>query len=139
MKGLIRPWYRSRLFWLGVPGFLFLMWAWTDSNVRVTQFNCEGREAACVIQSRSGAINFDAQNGDWGEMSFSSHSEPLDGMEERWFPAAFSPETKDDDPFDPVNQPAEVAYWAIVLGYMMLWGATVAVWQRRKQRLAPKP
>lgn len=28
---MIRPWYRSRLFWLGVPGLVFLMWLWWDS------------------------------------------------------------------------------------------------------------
>jgi hypothetical protein len=28
---MIRPWYRSRLFWLGLPGLVFLMWLWGDS------------------------------------------------------------------------------------------------------------
>ena len=34
---MIRPWYRSRLFWLGLPGLLFLLWAWlafTDSVIQ---------------------------------------------------------------------------------------------------------
>jgi hypothetical protein len=25
---MIRPWYRSRLFWLGLPGLLFMLWLW---------------------------------------------------------------------------------------------------------------
>ena len=25
---MIRPWYRSRLFWLGIPGLVFLLWSW---------------------------------------------------------------------------------------------------------------
>ena len=25
---MIRPWYRSRLFWLGLPGLVFLLWLW---------------------------------------------------------------------------------------------------------------
>lgn len=29
---MIRPWYRSRLFWLGLPGLAFLLWAWWDSG-----------------------------------------------------------------------------------------------------------
>ena len=29
---MIRPWYRSVLFWLGIPGLLFLLWAWWHSN-----------------------------------------------------------------------------------------------------------
>ncbi len=28
---LIRPWYRSLIFWLGAPGFLFINWSWWDS------------------------------------------------------------------------------------------------------------
>ena len=28
----IRPWYRSRFFWAGIPGLLFLLWAWWDSG-----------------------------------------------------------------------------------------------------------
>ena len=27
----IRPWYCSRIVWLGVPGFLFIIWSWVDS------------------------------------------------------------------------------------------------------------
>lgn len=26
--GVAAPWYRSRLFWFGLPGFLFLCWMW---------------------------------------------------------------------------------------------------------------
>ncbi|WP_341407860.1 hypothetical protein [Luteolibacter soli] len=29
---MIRPWYRSRLFWLGLPGLLFLVWGWIDRS-----------------------------------------------------------------------------------------------------------
>lgn len=29
---MIRPYYASRLFWLGIPGLLFLLWAWWHSN-----------------------------------------------------------------------------------------------------------
>jgi hypothetical protein len=29
---MIRPWYRSRLFWLGLPGLAFLLWAGWDSE-----------------------------------------------------------------------------------------------------------
>jgi hypothetical protein len=32
--GMIRTWYRSRLFWLGIPGLLFLIWGWRQSNLR---------------------------------------------------------------------------------------------------------
>jgi len=29
---MMRPFYRSRLFWLGVPGLVFLLWVWWDSG-----------------------------------------------------------------------------------------------------------
>ena len=35
-KMIARPVYRSRLFWLGVPGLVFLLWVWWDSGGRVS-------------------------------------------------------------------------------------------------------
>jgi hypothetical protein len=32
----LRPFYRSRLFWLGLPGLVFLLWAWVDSYWHVS-------------------------------------------------------------------------------------------------------
>jgi hypothetical protein len=39
VKGLIRPWYRSRLFWLGVPGLVFLVWGWWKSGTQMVRFD----------------------------------------------------------------------------------------------------
>lgn len=39
MEGMIRPWYRSRLFWLGVPGLVFLMWGWWKSGSEMVRFD----------------------------------------------------------------------------------------------------
>ena len=36
---MIRPWYRSRLFWLGVPGLVFLIWLWADSENSKTYYS----------------------------------------------------------------------------------------------------
>ena len=34
---MTRPFYRSRLFWLGVPGVVFLLWGWWDSERHYTE------------------------------------------------------------------------------------------------------
>jgi hypothetical protein len=31
---MIGPWYRSLLFYLGIPGFLFLLWGWLGNPLR---------------------------------------------------------------------------------------------------------
>ncbi len=40
---MIRPWYRSRLFWLGIPGLMFLMWLWWFFPPRVFSLDVNGR------------------------------------------------------------------------------------------------
>ena len=56
VKGMIRPWYRSRLFWLGVPALVFLLWGWVESmrqEVSVTRLAHEGE---IVLASIGGLV-----------------------------------------------------------------------------------
>jgi hypothetical protein len=39
VEGAFRPWYRSRLFWLGVPGLVFLVWGWWKSGSQMVRFD----------------------------------------------------------------------------------------------------
>jgi hypothetical protein len=34
-----RPWYRSPVLWFGLPGLVFLLWAWVHSMHRVTNLD----------------------------------------------------------------------------------------------------
>lgn len=56
---MIRPWYRSRLFWVGIPGLLFLLWGWWDSGNAVSHLGIEGpRVETFVIDIEQGSIGF---------------------------------------------------------------------------------
>jgi hypothetical protein len=60
----LRPFYRSRLLWLGLPGLLFLLWTWEKSNVvRIKTFVQPG-----WVWSSQGKLcwhDVDVAAGDW--------------------------------------------------------------------------
>ena len=153
---MIRPWYRSRLFWLGIPGLLFLLWGWWDSGMHYSQFT-----AAAPIQ-----IQLDASRGwlmvSWqprrvsSQWTFMSDRWPMDLDEEaskesaprsRQFDLApaFSlrkeaEEVAINDPLLPpgstyvpyVEWRIQVAFWLLVLGYLLSAILLIGGWQRRK-------
>jgi hypothetical protein len=143
---MIRPWYRSRLFWLGLPGLVFLLWLWLIFSPR----------AICID---AGQRSFDL-------LSFRSALE-LTTSDDRWAPPAWEidvfPLDEEADRIDPGDHlfkrdyhawPGEIDVggvrrleffrldyvsmrpWLPVAAYLVLWVAALALWQWRKTRLS---
>jgi hypothetical protein len=157
---VIRPWYRSRLFWLGLPGLLFLLWGWLADPLAVSGVTVTLGDYRLTVGdwSRVGRISWEVY-GSGGRLSaqgirtFSGRlggSVPVDEGEVRdrqAFPPAFRYEVQEDHS-TPVGlrriPQVRVAYWLLLLLYLPAWGALLAGWQRRKSRLlnlhaAPPP
>jgi hypothetical protein len=139
MEGRIRPWYRSRLFWLGVPGIVFLVWGWL-ANVR-NDFHISyrawrgsdllswdwGTSLGSIYHSRSES---NPGRGSKFKLGFSTFHETLEPDE----PTIYFPLR----PFGVVREPEYkevwVAWWAIVLCYTLVWLGALIGWHRRKIR-----
>ena len=159
---MIRPFYRSRLFWLGVPGLVFLMWAWWDSGGNTTGVRWyRGREflraevgvghlelsRTTELKPRKRIIlNPFAVSRD--ELYEEETDRTVRRRDRQWdFRPAFErPQPESVDPFEPMFKVSGIgiAVWMIVLSYLVLWLGTVWAWQRRKARLlklrnAPSP
>lgn len=140
MEGTIRPWYRSRLFWLGVPGLVFLMWGWlanvrNDFHVRHTAWRGSdllgwdiGTSLGSIYYSRSES---NPGRGSTFKLGFNTFHETLDPDE----PTVYFPVR----PFGIVREPdyeeVWVAWWMMVVSYTLFWLGGLVGWQRRKVRL----
>ena len=147
---LPRPLYRSRLFWLGVPGLAFLLWVWWDSGGYVSYVAYErGNELRQVEVSRGGVLWTYAldlkptghaavrplRSGriELAKMGVETTGRRLD------FSEAFESEVR------MVTVPAfgvekevhtvRLALWVIVLGYAAMWLGGVFAWRWRKVRV----
>jgi len=125
----------SRLFWLGLPGLLFLLWGWvvwisppsltaTIGNSRLTVGNWAGT-LRVVWETRGGTPGGFTVSGRTGTRA----PDLIDP-----FPPAIR--------YSKVNLPGgnrfvtvSIAYWFLIIVYLPLWLGTVAWWVRRKARL----
>ncbi len=54
----MKPLRRSLTFWLGVLGFVFLVWLWMDSFPRISYAEYEGEEGWIVLMSDKGVFHY---------------------------------------------------------------------------------
>ena len=153
---MIRPWYRSVLCWLGIPGLLFLLWGWladpmagsgvtmTLGNFRLTvgDWSRVGR-ASWEVYGSGGRLSAQGIR----TSSYRLGSDQGEFRDQQVFAPAFRYEVREDDS-TPVGlrriPQVRVAYWLLLMLYLSAWGALLAGWQRRKTRLlklqaAPMP
>jgi hypothetical protein len=136
---MIRPWYLSRLFWLGIPGLVFLLWAWLadprpPASLTLTtsayRLNLDSRKRQLMIQWEANRTDGFVIGGRQGT--------PASGIPSaRFFPPAVTHRTLDfSAPPDRhrVNF-LEIAYWFLLLLYLAAWGLPLLAWQRRRSRL----
>jgi hypothetical protein len=123
-----RPFYRSRLFWLGLPGLVFLLWSWWDSvgeNKGVAWTSGGVGTFAYISYSVIGV----------GTDSGGRHYEGLTpwkngGLSKPAFP---SPVILREPRADLIS--FEVPLWLLILLYLVAWPLTLGWWQRRKSRI----
>jgi len=143
---MIRPWYRSRLFWLGLPGLVFMLWLWlakadqrlffghnaiTGPNEQSTR--SIGSSDGVILQSTS---RNDFHGGKLPVLGFRGFKAGLDRDE----PVTYFPVR----PFGIISKATYqsetrgiwVAWWVVISAYTAVWLGAVAGWQRRKARLS---
>lgn len=153
-----RPIYRSLLFWLGMPGLLFLLWAWWKSNaVRLKVevgpgwlWSSQGKvcwhalddpsgEWVATVDYREGKLSARRQEemgivcGFGITRGFVSQT-PVMIAERYWFP----PPRWEAVQLDASSSCRLIAlpYWLLTGSYLGLWLGGLMGWQRRKVRLA---
>jgi len=131
---MIRPWYRSRLFWLGIPGLLFLLWGWVDWSAPPS-LTVKIGNSRVIAGNSAGALRMVwATNPSGTGMAISGRT------------GTRAPDLI--NPFPPairhwkVNLPGgsrfitvTIGYWFLIIVYLPLWLGVLAGWQRHKVRL----
>lgn len=134
-----RPFYRSLLFWFGLPGLVFLLWGWQDSGKAVRTMTWNGRGAARQVDQWNGSIRVlyvadpALYGGPMHRFSFHRSEMPAAYRDKRRLgPLVFAPL------FPSLESPRaapRISYWVVFFLYLMTWIVALAAWQRRKARL----
>ncbi|RYD81655.1 MAG: hypothetical protein EOP84_10660 [Verrucomicrobiaceae bacterium] len=149
--------YHSLLFWLGMPGLLFLLWAWWKSNAMRVEMNLEP-EWLWSSQGKIGWHEVGDPSGDWvftvdyreGRLAVRPQEEsgivcgfgisrgfvsqrPVMFAERYWFPPPRWGAVQLDasSSYRLISFP----YWLSTGSYLGLWLGGLMRWQRRKARL----
>ena len=160
----LRPWYRSRFFWAGIPGLLFLLWAWWDSGAHTSQFAAYGRTGLMIeseilkggLQGQWKPGDLSLSPGDWHFSGARWRMEEGDagamrlrprqfdvarafGVREDWnglgpAPAAHGWVPSPGRPFKLTRLDWQVSWWMLLLCYLLAGTLFLACWQYWKGR-----
>lgn len=142
--------FRSRLFWLGLPGLIFIAWAWMSPL-----FSGEGKYFSArwiapgnFYQGFGATQDFHRMQlwlgrpyagigNPFRQTGITSRSFPFDARRHSW-----SVNERGPIWFDWGNPSADsftiaVDYWLMAPAYLTLWTAAVILWQYRKRRMCP--
>ncbi len=127
---------RSRAFWFGVPGLVFLLWLWGDSKDHVTSLTFHGKPGIHFRQrpagmrlilwensNHSGNPRFGAERILIEDDYAATRAELLEQIDLAW--------VVDQDRSYLISLP----YWKLLAGYLLLWAA-VLIWRWRKYAAA---
>lgn len=147
---MIRPWYRSRLFWLGVMGLVFLLWLWVDSMRYDTMIDVYWKDhgwgffsAFSELKAGAAIDPFFVPTGGLDFEVFRSRvylGPDVDYTSVDPFENSIWPGTLAEAMFPgALGRPSAVhtlglAYWLITLVYLSGWAGSLIVWQRWKRR-----
>ena len=124
-----RPFYRSLVFWFGLPLLVFLLWVWWFSmgHYIVAEFD-EAYRWQIWLQNGSVDVTWDSAGWpDWQQFHWRcGETTGLFGSKIFWK----APPTD-----GPSVHYAFVPYHRLVLAYAATWLLTLALWRRRKARL----
>lgn len=152
------PFYRSLLFWLGLPGLVFLLWGWWDSGAHGTDLMWTRPNQSVEIHVFLGRLELmstrdQIQTGHsprlsrWHVTHDALQDEGGSFLQPHFFfagafhPISYSSADKWEGGVDPFDSPVAetrggiVALWLLLLTYAVGWLAAVTIWQRRKARL----
>ncbi|MCW1926642.1 hypothetical protein OKA05_29080 [Luteolibacter arcticus] len=140
-----RPFHRSRLFWLGVLGSLFLIWVWWDSGAKGTMVQWGRGEKEHEVWLGDGVVGWQGTthlDGYSAGSDLTGHRYAMLNQDEEKavrfdFPPALSSEAETTETVR--TKEVEVALWVIVVCHAVAWLGMVLWWQRRKGRVAMVP
>ena len=139
---MIRPWYRSRLFWLGLPGLVFMLWAWGDSTRHVSSLSWASNVWGFYARTWGNSLELDLyhsvypgmrSNLDFYRWPLSRLSTPV---EHPLFPAGVRFGTSHNASNGLTTRILVIALWLMITAYTAVWLGALACWQRRKARLS---
>jgi hypothetical protein len=134
MEGRIRPWYRSRLFWLGVPGLVFLMWGWWKSGSQMVRFsngiNDSNPAVGLFFDESCLMISWELDwDFDWHiELEEAGMFEQTSDHPVGWFSKRFGYELEELGSRQ-LNQ-FYIPLWLAVASYSVLWWGALLLWRR---------
>ena len=148
---MMRRFYKSRLFWCGVPGLVFLLWVWwdsgkhssdvvwrhglTDDALAVVGGRVEWRKIVWVPGMSRRVDGFSTHHSEMREMD--SFDEGPRGVRKRQFdfPQGFMVLAERGSPgaMAAEMRRVQVALWVVVLGYVGTWLGAVW-WQEARVR-----
>jgi hypothetical protein len=152
---MIRPWYRSRLFWLGVPGLVFMLWLWLAkagqsfsfgytwvTSPRETTTLSIGTSDGSIFQGTSRTsynISGPSRVGFHGSEVGLDPDHPVIYLPSR--PFGIRRTSVAPNWFYGWTDAKEIreiwlAWWVVISAYTAAWLGAVAGWQRRKARLS---
>lgn len=139
---MIRPWYRSLLFWLGIPGLMFLVWACADSTRFVSSLKWQSKGGVLDFRSSGNSLWINSFHcldpGRRSDLTFDRvpvSRLPL-AVEHPLFPSAVRFGSFHDACTDSTARMLVIAYWLKISAYLAVWIACLVCWQRRKARLS---
>jgi hypothetical protein len=134
-------WYRSRVFWFGLPGLVLLMFMWFGYPRSFHEAQWDTHHVRRSVGFGEGAVGFYVHtNSHWRGIEDISRGPGfhLDGYEVESGEEAplFGPAFHSGSRVDSFRgyTTVEFSLWFIVLLYLVLWLGTLVWWQRRRYR-----
>ncbi|WP_035604340.1 hypothetical protein [Haloferula sp. BvORR071] len=122
--------FRSLTFWLGLPGLLFLLWAWWDSS----KFDSDALMYSWGFLARNGDSQFTITIlEDYKSYWMLSGSLGFD-RQPRAESRLFFPSARIDRMTEPHWTRIFIPHWQVVLAYAIPW-SVLFLWSRRRIRL----
>ncbi len=124
--------FRSRAFWFGLPGLVFLLWGWWVSMGHFSRAECGGRFDWWIAQSAGVIVVFWESEGppDWDRFGVSHRKTNEEGARE-WKSWLIEATEK-----DPSRHMVAIPHRFVVLAYVAGW-AGLLTWRKRKYREGP--
>ena len=125
--------FRSRAFWLGVPGLVFLVWGWWVSMGHVSEIGFTGPSRWWIAQN-TGEVNVSWHSGEWPDRAnfYTVHREAVPEVERRW-----KMELAKFHEGHPIYRCVFIPNYAVIFAYVAVCGGFVFL-RSRKYRALPE-
>ena len=133
-----RPIHRWKSFWLGIVILLFLGWAWTRSWEKSDHLLVRPNTSTwCGISIYSGYVfwrtcSFPSGTG-LGPDRIAWQSNYYHTSTESWLPPAFKRDYRRNAPLGPIDSAVGIAYWLLILLFLIPW-TTFLIWRWRRMK-----